>query len=79
VPKRWAEDPRLGSWVSRQRTGKKKLDRGEPSNGGAGGASLGMTAERVARLMALGFEWELLAAWPHHIAAMNQPHRISDI
>ena len=51
VPWDWAEDPRLGSWVRRQRRGKWKLDRGEP-------ASEGMTAERAARLMALGFTWD---------------------
>jgi hypothetical protein len=31
VPSRWPEDPQLASWVSKQRAGKKKLDRGEPS------------------------------------------------
>jgi hypothetical protein len=50
VPKGWAEDPRLGSWVKPQRAGKMALDRGEPS--------AGMTAERAARLAALGFAWE---------------------
>jgi hypothetical protein len=54
VPCRWAEDPQLGQWVSRQRKCKKKLDRGEPGRG--------MTAERVAKLEALGFAWELSAA-----------------
>jgi hypothetical protein len=48
VPKDWAEDPRLSSWVNMQRTLKKKLDRDEPS---------GMTAERAARLTALGLVW----------------------
>jgi hypothetical protein len=51
VPQDWAEDPRLGSWVNTQRVGKRKLDRGEPSLSG-------MTAERAARLTALGFCWE---------------------
>ena len=49
VPKCWAEDPRLGRWVDTQRTGKRLLDRGEPSEG--------MTVARAARLMALGFAW----------------------
>jgi hypothetical protein len=49
VPKRWAEDLRLGRWVDSQRTGKKALDRGEDSRG--------MTSERAARLEALGFAW----------------------
>jgi hypothetical protein len=54
VPQRWAEDPWLGSWVNDQRKYKKKMDRGEPSEG--------MTAARVGRLDALGFAWELSAA-----------------
>jgi hypothetical protein len=49
VPQRWAEDPQLGSWARKQRTGKKALDRGEPSKG--------MTVARAARLEALGFAW----------------------
>ena len=53
VPYDWAEDKQLGSWVSKQRTLKHKLDRGEPSQG--------MTAERAARLDALGFAWD--RAW----------------
>jgi hypothetical protein len=61
VPQRWAEDPTLGRWVDKQRVLKRKLDRGEPS--------LGMTAERVARLTALGLAWELSTA------AQNNPHR----
>ena len=49
VPKRWAEDPKLGRWVKDQRSHKTLLDRGEPSRG--------LTAERAARLEALGFAW----------------------
>jgi hypothetical protein len=49
VPQRWAEDPPLGRWVNSHRSRKKALDRGEPSDG--------MTAERVAKLEALGFRW----------------------
>jgi hypothetical protein len=49
VPRGWAEDPRLGHWVKEQRTAKKELDRGDPSNG--------MTAERAAKLEALGLAW----------------------
>jgi hypothetical protein len=51
VPKRYAKDPRLGRWVDDQRRRKKKLDRGVPAEG--------MTAERAARLTALGFAWRL--------------------
>jgi hypothetical protein len=47
VPKGWAEDPRLANWVQNQLAAKLVLDRGERSKG--------MTAERVARLAALGF------------------------
>jgi hypothetical protein len=51
VPKGWPEDPPLANWVNRQRKGKRQLDHGELSSG--------MTAERVAKLMALGFVWKL--------------------
>ena len=54
VPRGWAEDPSLGSWVNTQRRGKRKLDRGEPS--------YGMTAARAAKLEALGFAWVMSAA-----------------
>ena len=54
VPRGWAEDSPLGRWVDRQRKTKSKLDRSEPSKG--------MTAARAAKLGALGFAWELLAA-----------------
>ena len=50
VPKGWAEDPRFASWVFHQRRSKKKLDRGEPREG--------MTAERAAKLEALGLVWD---------------------
>jgi hypothetical protein len=49
VPKDWAEDPRLGSWVNTQRKLKRRLDRGEHGKG--------MTVERAVRLTALGFAW----------------------
>jgi hypothetical protein len=41
-------------WVNTQRACKRKLDRGEPSNG--------MTAARAAKLEALGFAWKMSAA-----------------
>jgi hypothetical protein len=51
VPKMHAKDkPALGRWVFSQRTRKKALDCGEPCEG--------MTAERAARLTALGFMWD---------------------
>jgi hypothetical protein len=49
VPQGWAEDPRLGKWVNHQRHLKRKLDRGQLSDG--------TTAEQAARLMALGLAW----------------------
>jgi hypothetical protein len=48
----WAEDPRLGKWVHKQRGLKRRLDRGDPSEG--------MTVERAARLEALGFVCNLV-------------------
>jgi hypothetical protein len=50
VPYGWAEDPPLGSWVNRQRSSKRKLDRGDPCDG--------MTVDRAARLTALGVAWD---------------------
>jgi hypothetical protein len=52
VPRSWAEDKRLGTWVMTQRARKRKLDRGEG----------GMTAVQMAKLEALGFAWQLSAA-----------------
>jgi hypothetical protein len=57
VPQGWAEDPALGRWANNQRyqhgiatmCSNKPLDHGEPS--------MGMTAARVAKLEALGFNW----------------------
>jgi hypothetical protein len=46
----WAEDPRLGSWVRRQRPCRRALDRGEPSKW--------MAAARAAKLDALDFAWD---------------------
>jgi hypothetical protein len=54
VPNLHADDLPLGRWVDKQRTLKRKLDRGEPCEG--------MTAERAARLTALGFTWDAAAA-----------------
>jgi hypothetical protein len=60
VPNRWAEDPPLGKWVGTQRHYKRKLDRGEPSQG--------MTAERVVWLTALDFAWGGLKGPPPQVA-----------
>ena len=45
VPRRWARDPHLGSWVSWLRQMRKRR--------------LGLSPERVRMLDALGFEWAL--------------------
>jgi hypothetical protein len=50
VPQGWAEDRQLANWVNAQRALKRKLDRGEPSEG--------MTAARAARLMSLCLNWD---------------------
>ena len=51
VPQNHPADPKLGTWVSQQRQNKKRLDASDPSPW--------ITAERVAQLEALGFEWSL--------------------
>jgi hypothetical protein len=60
VPYSWAEDPGLGSWASRQRNFKRKLDRGEPSGE--------MTAARAAELTGLVFAWEVRGEERRHDA-----------
>ena len=52
VTKNNPADPKLGRWVNSQRMYKKRLDAGEPNSW--------ITAERVAKLEALGFEWQHL-------------------
>jgi hypothetical protein len=54
MPQGWPEDKPLGRWVNNQRSFTRKLDRGDPNPG--------ITAVRAAKLDALGFTWELLAA-----------------
>ena len=64
VPRDWAEDQGLSTWVKNQRHFKKKLGRGESSDG--------MTAARAAKLEALGF-FEPPAASKQRSAALVQP------
>ena len=73
VPSRWDENPRLGKWIRKQRDCKRQLDRGEPGRG--------MTAERAAKLDALGFAWtgeirpsqaqDLQATWDAQLAKLE--------
>ena len=49
VPRDWPADPKLARWVNTQRRNKKRLDAGHPHPR--------ITAERVAKLDELGFEW----------------------
>jgi hypothetical protein len=71
VPNRWAKEPRLGRWVHTQRKRKRKLDRGESSSCLEPSPSLGMTADRAARLEALGFVWDPdEAAWEAQLARL---------
>jgi hypothetical protein len=53
VPQGWAEDPKLGKWINKQRAYKKSMYRGVRSPG--------MTAARAAKLAALGLVWSLPA------------------
>jgi hypothetical protein len=69
VPRGWAEDPWLGGWVCKQRVSKRKLDRGEYSEG--------MTAERASRLMALGFAWNGTTAHPNEVEWESQLARLA--
>jgi hypothetical protein len=63
VPTAWAEDPALGRWAGKQRKLKRKLDRGDPSDG--------MTAARAARLEALGLAWDTQDAfWEAQLARL---------
>mmetsp|Transcript_32050 Transcript_32050/g.65414 ORF Transcript_32050/g.65414 Transcript_32050/m.65414 type:complete len:1215 (+) Transcript_32050:49-3693(+) len=48
VPKRFEENPALGTWVSNQRSLRRLMMEGKPSH---------MTPERVQLLESLGFEW----------------------
>ena len=49
VPQDYPENPSLGKWVSKQRRTKKTGT---------------LSGERIARLEALGFVWELRSGWP---------------
>ena len=54
MPFRYAENPKLGTWVSTQRRQYKKFQQ-DPSTSS-------MTQERIERLQSIGFEWDPLSA-----------------
>ena len=53
VPARWSENPQLGMWVTKQRAEKRKFDQGTPTS---------ITQQRIDRLNAIGFEWDVAVA-----------------
>ena len=55
VPNKWKGNPALGKWVNAQRQYYRAKNEGKPSS---------LTAERIARLEALGFEWTLRSLTP---------------
>ncbi len=72
VPKRYKENPKLGTWVDTQRVQYKKMkkrvegDAGVANgiSGGKGGGRL--TDERIRRLEDIGFVWSLRDDWQKH-------------
>ncbi|KAL7572636.1 hypothetical protein ACA910_010387 [Epithemia clementina (nom. ined.)] len=50
VPRNYAENPQLGSWVRNQRNNYRNMKHGKPS---------GMTAERIEKLERIGFVWSV--------------------
>lgn len=57
VPKRYAEDPKLGTWVETQRVQWKKLPRSESEQGEVVTPNKRLNDERLRRLEAIGFAW----------------------
>jgi len=55
VPNKWKGNPALGKWVNAQRQYYRTKNEGKPSS---------LTAERIARLEAIGFEWTLRSLTP---------------
>ena len=54
MPRRYAENPQLGSWVSTQRKQYNKFQQ-DPSTFSM--STFSMTQERIERLESIGFEW----------------------
>jgi hypothetical protein len=57
VPKRYTEDPKLGTWVETQRVQWKKLPRTEAEQGEVVTPNKRLNDERLRRLEAVGFAW----------------------
>lgn len=57
VPKRYAEDPKLGTWVETQRVQWKKLPRTEAEQGEVVTPNKRLNDERLRRLESIGFAW----------------------
>ena len=55
VPRRYSAKPKLGQWVSTQRTTYRWYHEGKPSP---------MTAELIRELESIGFEWEINVTRP---------------
>lgn len=78
VPKRYAENPKLGTWVDTQRVQYKKMKKkneGDRESGlqtvskPAGGR---LTDERIRRLEDLGFVWSLRDDWQKHYDELKE-------
>ena len=55
VPNKWKENPSLGKWVNAQRQYYRMRNEGKATS---------ITAERIAKLEAIGFEWTLRSLTP---------------
>lgn len=83
VPKRYAENPKLGTWVDTQRVLHKKMKKKTEGEGGvegeagkAGGGRL--TEERIRRLEDLGFVWSLRDDWQKHYDELKEFKKEND-
>ena len=57
MPKRYAADPKLGTWVETQRVQWKKLPRSQEEAGDVVTPNKRLNAERLQRLESIGFAW----------------------
>ena len=57
MPKRYAEDPKLGTWVETQRVQWKKLPRAASEQGEVVTPNKRLNDERLTRLESIGFAW----------------------